>query len=184
MSRYRSDPWTPEELETLRRCYGDGGGGRPSAIGALPQRSPAAIQCRVWALGIAKRGRLPIAPPKPTPEPQPKPTVPKHAPTPVIAKPIVTGPAIVAKPKSNVDAHCDRGDREHIRRRIPHIVALLANELSKPPAAVARALVDLAKQNFEPDKIALLSTDREEILGASLGQSTMAPRPSLDRSAR
>jgi hypothetical protein len=181
----RSDSWSDEELSTLERIYPSGGVN--ACCEALPNRTKAASGFKLYALKLSA-GKKKSA--YWTPETQSKWTIggieeavrqfpdrTRSALTqamyvyklyPTRSDKTFKARAIkpVTKPKPQViEGDCDRGEREMLRKRMDHVFVDLAREFKRTPGAIRRAIVQLAKDGFQPDKITRISVDRNDAHG-------------------
>jgi hypothetical protein len=182
----RSDSWSDEELLTLERIYPSGGVN--ACREALPNRTKAAIGFKLYTLKLSAGKRKSAYW---TPEEQAKlkaawamggieeavrqfPDRTRSALTQALytyklyptRRYQARGIKPVAKPKSQVrEGDCDRGEREMLRKRMDHVFVDLAREFKRTPGAIRRAIVQLAKDGFQPDKITRISVDRNDAHG-------------------
>lgn len=77
-------------------------------------------------------------------------------------------PIVSGKQEPLKQGKCDRGDCEHIRRRIDFTVHSLSSELHRTQVAIREAIVDLVRRGFEPDALARISIAPESCEGSSV----------------
>jgi hypothetical protein len=142
---HRFTRWDAEKTERLRVAYT--AGGIVAARKEFPDVSPGALAAKASQCGFRA---TPAKPPSPT---RSQPVEEKK-------------PAALPDPKPRaiiVEGECDRGDCEMLRRRLLHLCSQYAVEFGRTPAAIRRAIVDLAKRDFAPDSLQRLRVDGNEI---------------------
>ena len=161
----RSTFWTGANLERLRKEYE--AGGMAAARAAFPDKSIKALknillkhQIRRRLFATREREILDAS---------------LGATLVVVTQPVVTPPRTPAPVPIPIKARkvhggaCDRGDREHIRKRLEYVVAVLSSELRRTTDSIRNEIRDLAKDGFRPDALARMNYPNDDALAAIAG---------------